>query len=238
MFKKVKKRMAMFLDKPRANFHAIRECPICKWSGLRFDTNWHPIKSRHDCVCPSCGSFERHRFLVHAMASRMEPDKNVFHVAPEKMIEKWIKKFSRSYVSGDIDASKAMQKEDLTSLSFDEGSFDYVLCSHVMEHIPADIAAFNEIHRVLKKGGVCIFQVPIWGEKTQEADGVMSDADREMKFFQKDHVRLYGLDIVKRLESCDFITETITVKDFNHLDVLKYGLSYTSTNEIFIARKT
>ena len=47
--------------------------------------------------------------------------------------------------------------DDAMNLSFQDESFDVVICSHVYEHVPDADKMFSEIHRVLKKGGVCYF---------------------------------------------------------------------------------
>lgn len=45
--------------------------------------------------------------------------------------------------------------EDALNLSFKNGSFDVVVCTHVYEHVPEPKKLFSEIYRVLKPGGVC-----------------------------------------------------------------------------------
>jgi SAM-dependent methyltransferase len=50
--------------------------------------------------------------------------------------------------------------EDLTALSFANNTFDLVITSDVMEHVIEPWAAFREIARVLKPGGVHIFSIP------------------------------------------------------------------------------
>ena len=42
---------------------------------------------------------------------------------------------------------------DGTGLPFGDDTFDYIICSEVMEHIPDDAAAAAELARVLKPGG-------------------------------------------------------------------------------------
>ncbi len=47
--------------------------------------------------------------------------------------------------------------DDAMKLSFDEDTFDLVICSQVYEHVPDSQLMFTEIYRVLKPGGVCYF---------------------------------------------------------------------------------
>lgn len=49
---------------------------------------------------------------------------------------------------------------DATRLSFPEGTFDKVLCSEVIEHIPDAAAAAREMWRVLKPGGTLVMSTP------------------------------------------------------------------------------
>jgi SAM-dependent methyltransferase len=51
---------------------------------------------------------------------------------------------------------------DATAMPFPYGSFDRVIAAEVLEHIPADQAAMNEIARVLRPGGVAAVTVPAW----------------------------------------------------------------------------
>ncbi len=47
-------------------------------------------------------------------------------------------------------------------MPFADNSFDVVIAAEVMEHIPADQAAMNEVTRVLRPGGVAAVTVPAW----------------------------------------------------------------------------
>ncbi len=51
--------------------------------------------------------------------------------------------------------------EDLTKLTFADGTFDLIITQDVLEHVPLFEQAFTEISRVLKPGGKHIFTVPI-----------------------------------------------------------------------------
>lgn len=51
---------------------------------------------------------------------------------------------------------------DATAMPFPDGSFDKVIAAEVLEHVPADQAAMNEIARVLRPGGTAAVTVPAW----------------------------------------------------------------------------
>jgi SAM-dependent methyltransferase len=51
---------------------------------------------------------------------------------------------------------------DATAMPFPDGCFDRVIAAEVLEHIPADQAAVNELARVLRPGGVAAITVPAW----------------------------------------------------------------------------
>ncbi|MEW6332691.1 MAG: class I SAM-dependent methyltransferase [Thermodesulfobacteriota bacterium] len=51
-------------------------------------------------------------------------------------------------------------RADVTRLPFSDGSFDVVICSEVLEHVPDGKAAIAELLRVLKPSGDLIVTVP------------------------------------------------------------------------------
>ena len=51
---------------------------------------------------------------------------------------------------------------DGTHLPFVDGTFDRIICSEVLEHIPDLAAAVGELFRVLKPGGTLAATVPSW----------------------------------------------------------------------------
>jgi SAM-dependent methyltransferase len=59
-------------------------------------------------------------------------------------------------------ASGIAVNADATCLPFPDGSFDKVIAAEVLEHLPADQLAMNEIARVLRPGGVAAVTVPAW----------------------------------------------------------------------------
>ena len=106
--------------------------------------------------------------------------------------------------------------------------FDLILCNHVLEHIVEDKLAMMEIYRVLKPNGTAVLQVPIEtsNSKTLEETMITSQKERNEKFGQYDHVRLYGNDYFKRLESIGFkVEKNFYAKKFNKEEIKKYGLN-------------
>ncbi len=75
-----------------------------------------------------------------------------------------------------------VRSEDLTALTYPDASFDLVLTSETLEHVPELGAALSEIHRVLVPGGRHIFTVPMLPEVARtfarievRADGTLHD---------------------------------------------------------------
>ena len=97
---------------------------------------------------------------------------------------------------------------DITDIQFPDGSFDVIICCHVLEHILDDQRAMVEICRILEpSNGWAILQVPVQSglEKSIEDPSVTDPSERERIFGQSDHVRIYSeSDYVSRLESAGF----------------------------------
>ncbi len=213
-----------------------RECPLCGWTGWQFLPRTDPRKPSADAFCPRCGSAERHRFAYLALKSRFPSLQSVLHCAPEPPIEKWLRAVSSDYLSCDLSPGRAMTVEDITRLSFADGRFDFIWCSHVLEHVPDDRAAMAEFRRVLKPEGTCVVQVPIWRRATFEDPSVRTEEGRLQAFGQVDHVRLYGFDIEERLHESGFKVETVLVRDFDLQTIGRHSLNHASSAEIFLCK--
>jgi SAM-dependent methyltransferase len=50
---------------------------------------------------------------------------------------------------------------DIQRMTYLDNSFDIVMHSDTLEHIPDPIKALSECYRVLRPGGVCVFTVPV-----------------------------------------------------------------------------
>jgi SAM-dependent methyltransferase len=87
----------------------------------------------------------------------------------------------------------------VTAIPLASGSVDMLVCYHVLEHVPDDLAAMREFARVLAPGGVGLVQVPIRLGMPTDEDVSAGEAERVRRFGQHDHVRYYGDDFEQRL---------------------------------------
>ncbi len=139
------------------------------------------------------------------------------------------------YVSADIDPARAMVQMDITDIQYPDNTFDIVHCSHVLEHVPDDIQAMRQLHRVLKHGGCAIVAVPINAKQTFEDLSVTTPAERERIFGQYDHLRRYGPDIEQRLNKAGFDVQCVRPQDFIATeDIAKMRIG---DETIFLCRK-
>lgn len=168
---------------------------------------------RENVLAPGTLSLERHRLLwlyLKSETSFFSEPMNVLHFAPEQAFYKRFRKQKNlSYTTTDLNSPLADVKADICNLPFDDNCFDFILCNHVLEHIPDDKKAMQELYRILKPGGIGIFQIPqdLSREITFE-DATITDRKERAKIFgQYDHVRIYGRDYFDKLRSVGFLVE-------------------------------
>jgi len=98
----------------------------------------------------------------------------------------------------------------------------------VLEHIPDDTKAMQELYRVLKPGGMAILQIPqdLKRDVTFEDDSITDPKERARIFGQYDHVRVYGRDYFNKLRSIGFrVVEEDYTKTLAPQDVERYCLA-------------
>jgi SAM-dependent methyltransferase len=77
---------------------------------------------------------------------------------------------------------------DATQLPFADASFDRVIASEVLEHVPDDVAAMGELARVLRPGGTMAVTVPAW--LPERVCWALSE-EYHAPFVAGGHVRIY-----------------------------------------------
>ena len=93
------------------------------------------------------------------------------------------------------DTSASTVNGDGTRLPFADDTFDRIVCSEVMEHIPDDAAAASELARVLKPGGTIAVTVPTW--LPEKVCWALSD-QYHAPYVEGGHVRIFSEASLRR----------------------------------------
>lgn len=205
-------------------------CPLCRAWLRAFEPHGFdfPVLRRYHVVgggwrpearCPVCKSRDRDRLLYLYLRCRTDlfsrPQK-VLHVAPEAALTTVLaRRRTLDYLTADLMMPGVMEEMDVTRIRHPDGTFDAIICCHVLEHVPEDRQAMREFHRTLKPGGWAILQVPLSTvlERTLEDPSVQAPEDRERIFGQADHVRIYARDYLDRLAEAGFSVEVFRWSD-------------------------
>lgn len=172
-------------------------------------------KQRPNVLSPSTLSLERHRLLWLYLKNETDfftSNKKVLHFAPEQAFYKRFRQLKNlDYTTTDLLSPLADVKADICDLPFKNNTYDVILCNHVLEHIPDDIKAMQELYRVLKPNGMAILQIPqdLNRETTFEDNTITDKKERAEIFGQYDHVRIYGRDYFDKLRSIGFKVEEV-----------------------------
>ncbi|MFI5171961.1 MAG: class I SAM-dependent methyltransferase [Chitinophagales bacterium] len=194
------------------------------------------IQIKKEKISPGNGAKSRQRLVWLFLENETDIFRNkikLLHVAPEYSYFKEFKKFQNiEYFPGDkmekgYSNQQGIQQLDLTGIHFQDNYFDYVLCNHVLEHIPDDKKAMSEIYRVLIPGGRAIITIPINEklEKTLEDPSIKTAKDRQKYYGQWDHVRYYAPDVKDKLQNAGFkVIMHRYAEKFSKEEYLKFGL--------------
>lgn len=169
------------------------QCPVCNYEGP-FATLSSFAGSRKHAVCPKCRSYERHRLQYLVMRDRIEFPSGtaicMLHFAPEEFLGRIFSTRFAKYETADLFMSGVDHNVDIQDLPFEDGTYDLVYASHVLEHIRDDTRALKEIRRILRPGGCAVLPVPIVCDRTIEYKAANP--------YEAGHVRAPGLDYFDR----------------------------------------
>ena len=225
-------------------------CPVCRSSYRLFGP--YGVGKRENAMCHNCNSLERHRLIYMYLKDKLNffddtnKKRRILHFAPEKMFYNiFSNNSSIDYNPCDLypevyqlNGNTKVLKVDITKIPYENESFDFVLCNHVLEHVPDDNLAMEELFRVMNQNGDGLFQVPIdySKEKTYEDWSITTPKGRLLAFGQEDHVRIYGQDYINKLQKVGFIVKEIDyASSFSSNDIFKFGLM--KSEKIYHVRK-
>lgn len=179
-------------------------CNVCDFEMKRFI-----ILQNGNKICPHCGSLPRTRRLLQLIESEIN-ELELLHFSPSLgMKNKIIKLQPKKYVTSDYEGEFQADKQyDIQNIACEDASFNAVICFHVLEHIPDDKKAMQELFRILKPAGKIYIQTPFKEGEIYEDASIVTSQDRRIHFGQEDHVRVYAVEGLKqRLEATGFVVE-------------------------------
>ena len=193
------------------------EDPINGRTYRRFLSYGRGDRTRPNALAPDTLSLERHRAVWMYLSEHSDlfsggPNRRMLHLAPEYC---FLKRFNRAegldIVRADLVSPWADVHFDVHDIPYEDHHFDIIVGNHLMEHVADDRKVMTEYFRVMKPGGWGIFQVPMdrGNQNTLEDANVTDPAERERLYWQRDHVRLYGLDYADRYKDAGFEVEEI-----------------------------
>jgi SAM-dependent methyltransferase len=219
---------ACFVDGPAA---AGFTHPIGGWELLNVEAY----------ACRGCGASDRDRLIWLYLQAHLpaEPDgTRMLEIAPAPALRSWLRaRLGAGYRSGDLFMPGVDDRVDLCAMDYPGGSFDWLLCSHVLEHVPDDVQAMREIRRVLRPEGRAVLLVPISqvADAIDEDPGLTDPQARLARFGQDDHVRLYHREgFVHRLRTAGLAVEVVTVADLGSDLAARHAIP--STGALYVVR--
>jgi SAM-dependent methyltransferase len=195
------------------NFHVLKNsnsyCPFCNRIFRSFIATAHNYDYVLQSRCPNCNSGCRHRGLLKVYEEYIPKGeiKKLISVSPEPIIISFLSNTFPllSIKTTDLFLEKVdYPKQDLQNLSIPE-KFDFLICNHVIEHIPDDHKAISECSSILNKGGIAIFTIP--GDFTQEKTITFQTPDNN------GHFRHYGMEVTDVFGKYFEKVETINMHD-------------------------
>ena len=217
-----------------------RRCPVCDWQGRHFRTFLSADEVIPACICPLCGSFDRHRHLVLGIRQELARHPQ----APPRLLlgfslsaamhlvlrREGLPRCFRCDVAVDDDRFAPDFITDLREVAAADSVADWIFCSHVLEHIDDLAACLDEIFRLLRSGGLAWIQVPLEPELAHsrriEVDPCRSHA----------HAWQFGADITQLLQRPPWtVTEVVAGHTLQAAELGRLGIA--PDERFWIARK-
>ena len=202
----------------------LHVCPHCKkkvtyqplpsyYSDMKEKYNGKKTRSEtlneEEYLCPECGCSDRDRLIISYLekinVKTASEGLSLLQIAPAGSIDNYLKIWcpNLKYHTTDLYMDDVTFKSDIQNMKeVADGSYDVIICSHVLEHVQDDRQALKELKRVLKDDGQIVFLVPIDLDATEiDEEWGCSEEENWRRFGQGDHCRAYSKQgLVDRLE--------------------------------------
>lgn len=230
----------------------VHICPICKEKVMynplpsyykEMNAKYNVKKARpetlneEEYLCPKCGCSDRDRLIISYLEKinvKTAPEGlTLLQIAPAGSIDSFLKTWcpNLKYHTTDLYMDDVTFKSDIQNMKeVADGSYDIIICSHVLEHVQDDRQALRELKRVLKDDGQIVFLVPIDLDATEiDEEWGCSEEENWQRFGQGDHCRAYSKQgLIDRLEE-QFYVHKLGLNYFGEETFDECGLTDTST---------
>nr|WP_320194064.1 methyltransferase domain-containing protein [uncultured Desulfobacter sp.] len=252
---------AVPIDRSHENREAKYVCPVCdqqvhsfkpldslyfqKFNDMGFIHSVYQFETLNISAysCPFCGASDRERlYAIYIKDNFISSDPNIklLDIAPGKALQQLIiNRWSGMYRSADFEMQGVDDEVDITNMSvYQDSSFDFFICSHVLEHVENDVKAISELFRILRSGGKGIVMAPIL--LTLKTDYENPDAttadDRWKHFGQDDHVRMYSKSgFIQKLTDAGFKVSQLGIDNYGKAFFYKNGIHKRSV--LYVVKK-
>ena len=200
-----------------------------------------------DYACSNCNAPDRDRlyalYLNDIFSNTDTRTISLLDIAPTENLSQYLLRNIKreNYRTADLMMEGVDDKVDIQDMHiYKTDMWDFVICSHVLEHVKDDSKALQEIFRILKPGGKAILMAPInlGLDKSYESEPnkKYSEEERWRYFGQDDHERLYSKnDFISRIESAGFKLHQLDINHFGATTFTQYGISKKSV--LYIGEK-
>lgn len=218
---------------PMTPINPIEQCPICSGNNFYFRTvlsqelinDWNISKSEVEYInyqqgfgCDDCkvslrGLTLASAILQHFRFATMQEfllscEKKILEINEATGLTKFLNQL-KSYTF------VRYPEVDMQQMGFESNSFDVIIHSDTLEHIPHSVKALEECYRVLNDGGVLFYTIPIiHGRLTVKRHGMPKS---------------YHGEYAKKLE--DYVVYTEYGSDF-YLEILEAGFKNITLHSI------
>lgn len=96
---------------------------------------------------------------------------------------------------------------DMTQMPYRQGSYDLVIHSDSLEHVPQPIAGLAECYRVLSPGGYCVFTIPVIVDRMTRSRAGLAPSYHGDRSERRDEMQVqteYGSDAWKHVMCAGF----------------------------------
>lgn len=200
----------------------------------------HYANSNTVCICPVCDSSPRHRIIAETFNSQPEILNNrrvlIFGCGFAEQI--WFNHHNIAYKTADL-FEKADYHIDIQDSQLEDGSFDCIICNHVLEHVENYRLALVELFRVLSPGGSLVLTVPTLDslQQTFEDSSATSEEQRMKLFGQADHLRIFSRAFITDIEQAGFEAKEMHGNNYPSQILPVVGPADYDINIVYLCKK-